>query len=468
MNDRPFEMTAPAGVYRDRRAALGKVLDRPLLIPAGFGRPRQIPTFTMPFRASSHYLYFGGPPVPGACLVLEPGTDGHAGCYLLRTARSAEDAVWEGASPSDAFLADGAGLAVEALISPDSAGTLLHGRSGYHLSPPCIATQSWLSGLGTTSLMDADEGGAVLSALISLRLHKQSDELDAMRRAASVTAGGYACAFAAARAGARESDVAGALIGHLLASGCRTAFNPIVTVHGEVLHLEGYPNVLAAGDLLLIDCGAEEPGGYAADVTRTIPVSGSFSGVQRDLYEVVLRAERSCVAACVVGRRYREIHDLAARVITEGLVDLGFLRGSVDSLLERRAHTLFFPHGVGHLLGLDAHDIEDLGDLAGYAQGRARRTGFGDNALRLDRDLSAGMAVTIEPGIYFIPAVWGTEAVSGGFADCVDRGKVDAMLAASFGGIRLEDDVVVGDDGPEILTSAIPLEVEAIESALAG
>ena len=115
MNDRPFEMTAPAGVYRDRRAALGKVLDRPLLIPAGFGRPRQIPTFTMPFRASSHYLYFGGPPVPGACLVLEPGTDGHAGCYLLRTARSAEDAVWEGASPSDAFLADGAGLAVEAL-----------------------------------------------------------------------------------------------------------------------------------------------------------------------------------------------------------------------------------------------------------------------------------------------------------------------------------------------------------------
>ncbi|MGB0715062.1 MAG: aminopeptidase P N-terminal domain-containing protein [Phycisphaerae bacterium] len=463
-----FRLTASASVYQERRAALAAVLDRPLLIPAGFGRPRQIPSFTMPFRASSHYLYFGGPPIPGGVLLIEPGSDGAAGCYLARSARGPEDAVWEGAFPPDSALASCSGVAEGSVVDPEAVSGLLQGRASMHLSPPCFATLSWVADLGSESVDSCESGPSAVGKIIDLRMHKDESDLVAMRHAASVTADAYRAAFGAIRSGARESDVAGALMGTMIAAGCGTSFNPIITVHGEVLHLEGYPNVLSDGDLLLIDSGAEEPGGYAADVTRTVPVSGRYSDVQRDLYEVVLRAERSCVEACVVGRRYREIHDLAARVITEGLVDLGFLRGSVDSLMERRAHTLFFPHGVGHLLGMDAHDLEDFGDLAGYASGRVRREGFGDSALRLDRDLEAGMVVTIEPGLYLIPAVWESESVSGAYADCVDRSKVDALLSASFGGIRIEDDVVVTSGAPEILTSAIPSSVADVEAALTG
>ncbi|MCB9851300.1 MAG: M24 family metallopeptidase, partial [Phycisphaerales bacterium] len=222
------------------------------------------------------------------------------------------------------------------------------------------------------------------------------------------------------------------------------------------------------GALLLLDSGAEEPSGYCSDITRTWPVSGKWSGVQRALYETVLRAQQAAVDACVPGKRYREIHELAARVICEGLIDAGLFRGDAADLASRGAYGLFFPHGVGHLLGLGVHDLEEFGDLAGYAAGRKRPTRFGDCFLRLDRDLAPGMVVTIEPGIYLVPAIWERDDLVAPFADAINRPAIEELLAAKFGGIRIEDDVhVCASGGPEVFTANLPKAADAISQLIA-
>jgi Xaa-Pro aminopeptidase len=199
-------------------------------------------------------------------------------------------------------------------------------------------------------------------------------------------------------------------------------------------------------------------------------VNGEFTPIQRQLYDTVLRAEGEAIAACVPGRRYRDIHDLAGRVICEGLIQAELLRGDPAELCSRGAHTLFFTHGVGHLIGLDVHDMEEFGDLAGYAAGRERRPTFGDKFLRLDRDLEENMVVTIEPGLYLVPAIWQNEEITGRFTDVVNRPAVDALLKDHFGGIRIEDVVRVRGsdaDGPEVLTADAPTDPDALAAIVA-
>jgi len=191
------------------------------------------------------------------------------------------------------------------------------------------------------------------------------------------------------------------------------------------------------------------------------PVSGTFSETQRNIYEVVLDAELRSIARCRAGVRYRDIHDGAKRAIVEGLCALGIFRGEVDGLLERGAAALFFPHGIGHLLGMDVHDMEDLGDRAGYAPGRHRSTAFGDCYLRLDRDLTPGMAVTIEPGFYQVPAILGDERYTGALGSDLRRDVLAKY--ADVRGIRIEDDVLVTSGEPEILTRSAPKQPNEVE-----
>jgi Xaa-Pro aminopeptidase len=189
------------------------------------------------------------------------------------------------------------------------------------------------------------------------------------------------------------------------------------------------------------------------------------------LYDTVLRAEEAAIAACRPGARYRDVHDTAARVICEGLVEASLLRGDPDILFERAAHTLFFTHGVGHLLGLDVHDMEDFGDLAGYPEGRTRRPEFGNRFLRLDRDLAPGMVVTIEPGIYLVPQIWQSAELSGPFEDVTNWEAIDMLLNSHFGGIRIEDDVHVlpaDEESPEVLTRDLPKEPDAVAELVGG
>ena len=465
MTSQSLVMPAPPEVYQTRRARLAAGLSHPLVLFSGMARSRNLPAMTYPFRAGSHYLYFGGPTIEGAALILEPGSDGQNGCTLARPTYGFESSVWVGPPAPDEELARAAGLAKSSLIDSDALGQSLARRKAECIAPPCATTKQQAANLQLERA-----GAEVLSLIVDMRLIMDEHELKELRRAAAAGVEAHRQAMKATKPGETEAVVAGALIGSLVGSGCDVSFSPIVTVRGEILHCEGFPNTLEAGQLLLVDAGAEVASGYASDITRTYPVTGRFDTVQRQLYDTVLRAEREAMAACVPGRRYRDVHDIAARAICRGLVEAELLRGDPEELFARRAHTLFFSHGVGHLLGLDVHDMEDLGDLAGYAAGRTRRPEFGNKYLRLDRDLVAGMVVTIEPGIYLVPEVWANDELVGPFADVVNRRAVDDLLKTRFGGIRIEDDLHVrgaAAAGPEILTADLPTDPDAV-TALVG
>jgi Xaa-Pro aminopeptidase len=247
----------------------------------------------------------------------------------------------------------------------------------------------------------------------------------------------------------------------IIAEDMSCSYQSIVTVHGEVLHNNHYQHPIHTGDLLLADVGAETPTGWAADVTRTWPVSGQFSATQRAVYDVVLAAHDACIAKVAPSVEYQDLHLLAAQVIAEGLVDLGILQGKPEDLVAMDAHALFFPHGVGHLLGLDVHDMEDLGDLAGYEPGRFRSERFGLCYLRLNRPLRPGMLVTIEPGFYQVPALLQDPARRAKYQKVVNWERLEAF--ADVRGIRIEDDVLVTESGHEVLTEALSTAPDIIE-----
>jgi Xaa-Pro aminopeptidase len=340
------------------------------------------------------------------------------------------------------------------------------------VSPNDEATAAWLSEvLGRPiearkgALVEEGTADAALAdALVALRLSHDAAGAGQLRQAAAATALAHRAGMRTTRQGIREAEVAAVMLGAMFTSGMRPSYEPIVTVHGEVLHNEEHTNTIGLGDLVLADVGAETPEGWAADVTRVWPVSGRFSTTQRAIYQVVLEAQRAAIALVRPKTRYLAIHQAAARQIVAGLVDLGILHGDVDDLAARGAHALFFPHGVGHLLGMDVHDMEDLGDRAGYAPGRSRSTRFGDCYLRLDRDLVPGMAVTIEPGFYQVPAILGNRELTLPYENDLDREELARF--ADVRGIRIEDDILVTSGDPEILTASIPKELHDIESLM--
>jgi Xaa-Pro aminopeptidase len=239
-----------------------------------------------------------------------------------------------------------------------------------------------------------------------------------------------------------------------------------VTVRGEVLHNFNHVNTAQAGQLLLLDGGAEAQSGYATDVTRTWPVSGRFEARQLAAYEAVLASQLSGIEKVRSGTRYRDVHMQSALVLAQFLADEGLVKCSPEVAVEAGAHALFFPHGVGHLIGLDVHDMENFGDRASYPPGRARSSQFGTGYLRLDLDLEPGMVVTVEPGFYVVPAILEDPSLRAQFSDLVDFDKAEDWNG--FGGIRIEDDVAVTADAPEVITGSIPKTVDDLLKAVAG
>jgi Xaa-Pro aminopeptidase len=450
---------SPTQAFVDRRRRLEARLDRPALLPAGWSRPRNFAGNRSPFRAESHFLYFVGRSIEGAALLISP-----SGSVLYAPEPDPEEELWSGAMPSLDELAESCGLEVRPLDSfrapPDTLTVPAQDADS-------AALQSDLLGRtvepGSGPELD-DENGRLADALIALRLIHDEAAIAQLRQAARATAAAHRAGLAVTKPGRREALVRAHMEAAFVACGYAAAYNPIVTTHGEVLHATRHDRELTAGDLLLADVGAETPEGWAGDVTRTWPVSGRFSSTQKAIYEVVLQAQEAAIARVRPGVRYAEVHRAAGLAVVEGLVALGILRGDPGDLAARGAAALFFPHGVGHLLGLDVHDMEDLGDRAGYAPGRRRSTRAGDRYLRLDRDLMPGMAVTIEPGYYRIGRILDRAEEVGELEAHLDR-RVLAQFE-DVRGIRIEDDVLVTPSGSEVLTLGIPKSVDAIEAAV--
>lgn len=448
-------------VFAERRSRLSSLLGGPALLVAGQSRPRNFQHNRFPFRAESHFLYLAGRSIEGAALLIHP-----RGATLFAPPADPEAELWTGPMRSLDDWSNELGLEVRPIDE-------LRGAEDIAALPPQdLDTALWLS-----ELLDRDlepGGGADLTgkdeqladAMITLRLSHDAAAVSQLKEAAEVTRRAHLAGMRATRPELREASVRAAMEAEIIAAGCATAYGSIVTVHGEVLHNERHDGVLSAADLLLADVGAETPEGFAGDVTRTWPVSGRFSPTQRDAYEVVLASQLAAIAKVAPGVRYLDVHRAAGLTLVEGLIGLGILRGSAPELYARGAAALFFPHGVGHLLGLDVHDMEDLGDRAGYAPGRERAEAPGDRYLRLDRDLAPGMCVTIEPGFYQIPRILARPEEVGELEGALDR----AVLArfADVRGIRIEDDVLVTDVGHDVLSAAIPKSVDDVQHVMLG
>lgn len=447
----PSDPDALARTLRNRRQRLAALTANPVLLWSGRSCSRNFPQNAFPFRASSHFLYFAGLPLENAVIRLSAGQ-----LELFIDESTAESTLWHGDMPKRDDLAQwiGADAAfpltdLKPQVTGDGAATIPVQDRTTCLEQSQILNRS-LNPANALQDMDLE----LAKAIATLRLTHDQMALMELRQAAQVTIKAHLAGMAATPSAKTEAKVRAAMERVLIAHDMTSAYASIVTVQGEVLHNNQYHHAIQAGDLLLADVGAETPMGWATDVTRTWPVSGQLSPTQRDVYQIVLAAHDTCIAKVYPGAEYRDIHLLAATVIAEGLVDLGILKGRAEDLVAMDAHALFFPHGVGHLLGLDVHDMEDLGDLAGYQPGRQRSDRFGLGFLRLDRPLQPGMVVTIEPGFYQVPAILQDPERRLQYQGVVDRDRLTQF--SDVRGIRIEDDVLVTVNGSEVLTAALP------------
>ncbi|MEM9903883.1 MAG: aminopeptidase P family protein [Cyanobacteria bacterium P01_D01_bin.44] len=439
---------------RQRRQRLASLIKSPVVLWSGKPSARNFPANVYPFRANSHFLYFAGLPLMKAAIHLEEGN-----LTLFMDEATPAQALWHGPTPSRLDIAQKIG-ADEALPLAELSHHTTAAATLRVQDATTAEQQQQLLGRPTEPPEAKDL--ALAKAMVQLRIVHDEAAIAAIREAAAVSIKAHRAGMAATPTAKTEAEVRAAMEQVILAHDTTCAYNSIVTVHGEVLHNEHYHHPLNAGDLLLTDVGAETASGWASDVTRTWPISGKFSPTQRDLYDWVLAAHDACIAQAKPGVEYRELHLLACRILAEGLVDLGILKGKPEDLVDRDAHALFFPHGVGHLLGLDVHDMEDLGDLAGYAEGRQRSDRFGLGFLRLDRPLQPGMAVTIEPGFYQVPGILNDPQRREQYRHCVNWERLAQF--ADVRGIRIEDDVLITDSGCEVITKDLPTAAEEIEA----
>jgi Xaa-Pro aminopeptidase len=265
-----------------------------------------------------------------------------------------------------------------------------------------------------------------------------------------------------ARPGVYEREVAGAMEGVVASRGVHLAFPVIFSIHGETLHNHYHGNRMEAGQMAVNDSGAESALHYAADITRTIPIGGKFTGLQRDLYLSVLNAQRRVIAAIKPGVPFKDVHLLAGRCLLSDLKEVGCVKGNLDDAVTEGVQGLFFQCGLGHMMGLDVHDMEGLGEQhIGYDDTVQRSTQFGLKSLRLARALEPGFVLTVEPGLYFIPQLIDRWKAEGRFAEFVNYDVVEKFRA--FGGIRIEDDVLVTEAGCRVLGRPIPVEIEEVE-----
>jgi len=381
---------------------------------------------TYPFRAHAEYFWLADRERPGAVLAFDP----RAGWTDFVPRVSVEERVWVGGTVAD----EG--------VPADGLAAWLKARAGRPVAVLGCAVKD-VAG-------DAELAGRLRTRLLHVRRPKDAEELARMRRAAAATARGFALLEGLIHPGVSERRIQIELEAEFLrAGGDRTAYDTIVGSgpHAAVLHFAPTERLAQAGELVLVDAGAEVRG-YACDVTRTFPVGDALTPEQRDLYAVVREVEETACARCVKGQEYREIHLEAAAGLARGLVDFGLLRGDPQALVEQDACALFFPHGIGHMVGLGVRDA------SGYLPGRVRSERPGLRNLRTDLPLAPGYVMTIEPGIYFIPALLDDPETREKFAAQVDWARVDRLR--DFGGIRVEDNVLVTDGPPEILTAAIP------------
>ena len=452
-------------VYIKRRQRLKSLVNDGIALFIGnVEAPMNYPDNTYHWRQDSDFLYFFGIDLPG----LEGVIDFNSGDEIIfGNDFTVDDIVWMGPQPSIAELASRAGVV---LTHPmNKLDEMVHdalkaGRPIHFLPPYRAETKMTLGALlkENPCQMRTKASEKLIKAVVSLRSIKEDIEIVEIEKAIDITCEMETTAMRMCKPGVTEQEIFGVLQGIAYSRGAGPSFPIILSINGQTLHNHVHINVLREGRMMVTDCGAESNMHYAADLTRTTPVGGKFSQRQKEIYEIVLRANTESIKNAGPGISNRDLHLGAWRIIAEGMKDMGFMKGDIDEAVAAGAPALFMPHGLGHMMGLDVHDMESLGeDYVGYNDEVKRSNQFGLRSLRFALPYKPGHVFTVEPGIYFIPelvAKWKAEGINEAF---INFAKVESYL--DFGGIRIEDDVLITPTGSRLLGKPAPKTVEEIE-----
>lgn len=456
-------------IYQRRRDALRSKFNSGLILfPGNTEVPMNYRANTYRFRPDSSFLYFFGLDQPDLFGMID--IDNNAD-YLFGNDIDMEDIIWMGNLPTIAERA--ASVAISKSfplnkISEHIQRAVQQKKKIHFLFPYRGEIQIQMMQLLGMDLetLRKNNSEALAIAITELRSIKSIEEVVEIEKIVDVAGLMHTTAMKMAKAGVVEREIAGVIEGIALSHGVGASFPVILSKHGEILHNHHHGNVLQNGDLLVVDSGAEAESYYASDITRTCPVGGKFSQKQKEIYEIVLAANMAAISMCKPGIFYRDVHLNAAKVIAEGLKALGLMKGNTDEAVSKGAHALFFPHGLGHMLGLDVHDMENIGEkYVGYDSSVTRSEQFGLAYLRLAKKLQPGYVITDEPGIYFIPALIDQWKAESKFTEFINYNKLEGYK--NFGGIRIEDDILITDNGCRVLGNPIPKTVAEVEAITA-
>ena len=448
--------------YIQRRAQLKKTVGSGLLLFLGndeTGLNYEDNNFR--YRQDSSFLYYFGLSFAGLTAIIDIDEDKE---IIFGDELTIDSIVWMGIQPTLQEKSERVGIErnlpsaelVTYLKKAQGKGQTIHYLPPYR-SEHKIKLMEWLG------LPIGKQEGSVpfIRAIVAQRNYKTAEEIIEIEKACNITADMHIAAIQALRPGMMEYQIAGLIESVSLIGGCNLSFPTIATINGQTLHNHYHGNEVKSGDLFLIDAGAETEMGYAGDMSSTFPADQTFTTRQREIYLIQNRMHREAVKALRPGITFEEVYDISARIMVEGLKDVGLMKGDADAAVREGAYALFYPHGLGHMMGLDVHDMENMGEVwVGY-DGRPKSTMFGRKSLRLARMLEPGFVLTIEPGIYFIPELIDLWKGQKKFTDFINYDAVEAYK--NFGGIRNEEDYLITENSSRRLGKKIPLTPEEVE-----
>lgn len=453
-----------------RRQALSRLVESGLVLLFGNNdSPANYPSNAYKFRQDSAFLYFFGQHRDGLVGVID--VDQHTET-LVGNEIDIDDIVWFGSVKSVSAMAEECGVGATAPMSSLAdmvQKALKAGRQVHFLPPYRYDTQIQIMDLTGIHPSKQREAASMplIQAVIKLRSTKSAEEIVEIERACAIGYKMHVTAMKMCRPGVTEQAIGGAIDGVAYAEGCMPSFQSIVTMHGEIMHGNPSPRQLESGRLMLCDAGAETNENYCSDNTRTTPISGHYTQRQRDIYSIVSDCHDLVLDVARPGVKWWDVHFDVCRLMTNRLKELGLMKGDTEEALRAGAHALFLPHGLGHMMGMDVHDMEGLGQTnVGYDDEVRPSSQFGTASLRFARKLEPGFVVTDEPGIYFIPDLIDLWKREGHNAEFLNFEEIEKFK--DFGGIRIEDDVLITENGCRFLgEQRIPYHMDEVEQFLA-
>ena len=454
--------------YVERRRILRERIGSGLILLMGNNEsPMNYPANTYKFRQDSTFLYYFGLQREGLAGVLDADSGEE---WLIGDDIDIEDIVWFGQVDSVADMARETGATKSAPMKELAVLVEEAKKQGrrIHFLPPyrhdLMIQLMDLTGIHPSKQRD-QASVELIKAVVDQRAVKSAEEVAEIERACAIGYEMHTTAMRMCHPGVTEQEIAGRISGIASSKGCITSFPSILSMHGEIMHGYPSPRPLEAGRLMLCDCGAETNENYCSDNTRTTPISGRFTQKQREIYQIVVECHDHALKLAAPNVKWWDVHFGVARLMTERLKELGLMKGDTDAALEAGAHAMFFPHGLGHMMGMDVHDMEGLGQTyVGFDdEVKPRLDQFGTNCLRCGRRLQEGWVMTDEPGIYFIPALIDEWRATGHCKEFLCFDKIETYK--DFGGIRLEDDILITKEGCRVLgEKTIPYQIDELEA----